>query len=105
MKLSATLALFAAAFSIPLFGQAELPWAAVGQGGAIGVLGWSVWYLLSKHIPAQTKTFVETVTRLSDRQHEDSEKLNETLSQLRAHCAAQQRSPARPMGREPNGAV
>ena len=80
----------------------------LGSMGALGVLGWAVWHLLTRTVPEQQETFrksleviqeshsktLDTVTDRHERwegiRHTDSERLDETLRQMAAQCAATQ---------------
>ncbi len=69
--------------------------------GPTAVMGAVLLFLVSKTLPAMNKQNAETirdrdrefaaaVSEIADRQHDDSTKLNETMTQMRATCAAVQ---------------
>lgn len=80
----------------------------IGQLGALGVLGWACWHLLTKTVPSQQETFREslesvqesharTLDTIADRherweelRHKDSERLDATMQQMAVQCAAVQ---------------
>lgn len=83
------------------------PWVQDGmQFSALALMGWALWYLLSKEMPkkredfneaitAQRISFTETLDKMSERhdrwetlRHQDSEKLDSTLRNLTENCAA-----------------
>ncbi len=47
-------------------------------------------WLITRTLPDKDKRFAEAVREIADRQHDDSQKLNETMTQMRATCAAVQ---------------
>ncbi len=80
----------------------------LGQLGSLGVLGWACWHLLVKTVPSQQETFrkslesiqqshAKTLDTIADRherweelRHKDSERLDATMQQMSASCAATQ---------------
>ena len=101
----------AATATVPLVGQAspEPAWVVgLGHLGGLGVLGWAVWYLLTKTVPDQQRTFrkslesiqeshlqtLDTITERHERweesRHRDSEQLNTALREMSAQCAVVQ---------------
>ncbi len=86
--------------TVPLVGQAspEPAWVVgLGHLGGLGVLGWAVWYLLTKTVPDQQRTFRKSLDTITDRhgqweesRHKDSERLNSTLREMSAQCAVAQ---------------
>jgi hypothetical protein len=76
------------------------------QLSALGVLAWSVWYLLTRTIPEQQRVFRQSLTAVQDShnrvlqevterherwehlRHEDSRQLNLTMQDMAATCAA-----------------
>ena len=60
-----------------------------GQLGAVAMLGVITIILVARTIPKMSGDFSTTLKNISDRSHADSEKLNQTLTELRIHCAKQ----------------
>jgi hypothetical protein len=78
---------------------------ALASGGAVGVLGWSVWYAYMKILPKQQETFTKTLDDMASRferiqvdqgerherwenaRHMDSEKISDALQALAVNCA------------------
>jgi len=80
--------------AVPVASQAEGPWSLIGQGCALTVVSGVLVYLLTKFIPDQRAAFTATLYKITDRHDgwesqrtEDSKQLNETLTELRVHCA------------------
>lgn len=102
-----------------------VPWIGGGVSlSALGVLSWTVWYLLAKYIPgrdsqnatslnAQQETFIRTMVaqqttftaaldvicerhdRWEAQRHADGEQLEKALRELLVHCARTQAAAAR----------
>lgn len=62
-----------------------------GQLGAVAALSATIIILVYRTIPKMSENFAKTLTTISDRQHADSEKLTETLTELRVHCASKEK--------------
>ena len=61
-----------------------------GQLGAVAMLGVITIILVTRTIPKMSSDFATTLKTIGDRSHADSEKLNQTLTELRIHCAKKQ---------------
>ncbi len=103
MRLIAITCMLAVGPSLAVVAQAEAPWSLIGEGVAITVLAWAVYFLLSKHLPAQSKAFTTTLDKMAERhdgwekaRHDDSVALNETLQHLRENCATVNAGKRRP---------
>lgn len=98
VPLAAVLAIFGTAAE----GMGGLPYAEIiGNGGALVVLAWVVWYLISRQLPAERQArketredfrltldkVVERHDRWEEQRHEDSKRLNETLQSMQSNCA------------------
>ena len=88
LLLAVGMLVFAQSDSVP-----PIPAWTSGLGG-LGILGALLWYLIVKRLPQKDRDFCETIEKLANRRaesekvrHEDSERLLETLAQLRESCA------------------
>ena len=89
--LLATVILYAAEGAIPAeYALVKM----LTEAGAVGALGLIVFWLLIKTLPAMTRAWSEdrkaTFAKLDQwekQRHADSALLNETLAELRIHCA------------------
>lgn len=77
----------------------------VASTGAVGVLGWAVWYAYMRVIPKQQEQFAKTLDTMGERfermqndqsnrherweatRHADSEKLTDVISSMSIQCA------------------
>ncbi len=88
------------ALTMGLLGQAEaaspsFPFSdTILQGGALAVLAWLAWHLVTKEMPAARKAFTATLDSMAKRherwetqRHEDSQKIETALNNLAVTCA------------------
>lgn len=61
-----------------------------GQLGAVAMLGIITIILVTRTIPRMSESFAKAQREIAKQAHADSEKLNQTLTELRIHCAKKQ---------------
>jgi len=54
----------------------------VTQGGALAILGWAFWYLLSKHLPEERKIFLDAQERTRTDYMDSNKKMSEAINKL-----------------------
>ncbi len=62
-----------------------------GQLGAVAMLGIITIILVARTIPKLVADFVGAVKDMREQTHADSERLNQTLTELRVHCASKRK--------------
>lgn len=62
-----------------------------GQLGAVAMLGVITMTLVARTIPKMSENYAKTQREIAKQAHDDSEKLNQTLTELRVHCARKDR--------------
>ena len=64
----------------------------IAKLGATAALVVIIIWLITKTLPAKDKEFTSTIRAIAEQQHNDSVKLNSTLTEMRSACAVVQAS-------------
>lgn len=89
MRLLAVTCVPSAPLGLLLAQAVDAPWSLFAEGGSVVVLGWAVYYLLTKTLPQQQRAaeasrvaFSATLDRIADRYEERDEKQREGQQQM-----------------------